>query len=58
MRCAGPSEKPSGLFSLEHVADDLSELLKALNQGAVKGVLYNGDAHLCDLAQELLKRLN
>ena len=34
------------------------QLLKAVNQGAVNGVLYNGDAHLCDLAQDLLKRLN
>jgi 3-oxoadipate enol-lactonase len=31
MRCAGRSEKPSGPFSLEDVADDLSELLEALN---------------------------
>ena len=31
MRCAGRSEKPSSPFSLEDVADDLSELLEALN---------------------------
>jgi hypothetical protein len=31
MRCAGRSEKPSGPFSLEDLADDLSELLEALN---------------------------
>jgi hypothetical protein len=34
------------------------ELLKAVNQRAVAGVLYNGDAHLRDLAEDLFERLN
>ena len=31
MRCAGRSEKPPGAFALADVADDLDELLRALN---------------------------
>src|SRR5258708_21480670 len=31
MRCAGRSEKPPGPFALADVADDLDELLRALN---------------------------
>lgn len=34
------------------------QLLRAVNAKAVNGVLYNGDAHLTDLAEDLLKHLN
>ena len=34
------------------------QLLKAVNQAAVQGVLYNGDYHLRDLAEDLLEWLN
>jgi hypothetical protein len=34
------------------------QLLKAVNRRAVNGVLYNGDAHLRDLAEDLFERLN
>ena len=34
------------------------QLLKAVNQGAVNGVLYNGDAHLHDLAEDPFDCLN
>ena len=30
----------------------------SVNQRAVKGVLYNGDAHLQDLAEDLFEELN
>jgi hypothetical protein len=34
------------------------ELLKAVNQRAVAGVLCNGDVTLRDLAEDLFERLN
>ena len=34
------------------------ELLLAVNKQAVKGVLYNGDARLCEAAAELFDALN
>jgi hypothetical protein len=34
------------------------QLLKAVNRRAVNGLLYNGDAHLRDLAEDLFERLN
>jgi hypothetical protein len=34
------------------------ELLRAVNQRAVGGVLYNGDANLRDLCEDLFERLN
>jgi hypothetical protein len=34
------------------------QLLRAVNQRAVGGVLYNGDAHLRDLCEDLVERLN
>ncbi len=34
------------------------ELLKAVNQRAVAGMLYHGDVNLRDLAEDLFDRLN
>jgi hypothetical protein len=34
------------------------QLLRAVNRQAVSGVLYNGDANLQDLAEDLFERLN
>jgi hypothetical protein len=34
------------------------QLLERPNNRAVSGVLYHGDAHLLDLAEDLFERLN
>jgi hypothetical protein len=36
----------------------VSQMLTAVNNQAVDGVLFNGDAHLRDLAEDLFERLN